>query len=183
MTAIRYLDTLDDILARCVEDGDCWLWAAGCNDAGHPIARHAGASVLVRRRAFEVRHGRLPDGRTHGLRVTCGNARCVNPMHIESVTRSRLIREGKRKGREHYMTFVRARMRQGTKLDFARARLIRADPRSCLQVAAEYGVSRSLVTQIRRGEIWREALPNSSVFSFRPKAQAAGRSSLDREAA
>jgi hypothetical protein len=179
------LDTLDAILARCVEEGECWMWAQGLNGAGHPVARHAGTSILVRRRAYELHHGRVPDGRSHGLRMTCRNTRCVNPSHIEAVTRSRLIREAKPRAAEHYMTFVRARVAQGTtKLGFAAARAIRADLRSCIVVAAEYGVSPSLVTQIRRGEVWRDALPNSSVFHFRPKATGAGRSSsLDRKAA
>lgn len=175
--------TLATIYACCDEEGECMLWRNGRNGAGHPICRWQGRSTLVRRRVWELTRGSLPDGRTRPLRMRCGNRLCVNPGHIECVTRSRLIREGARRAPTSYMAFVTARIGQGVKLGFEQAKVIRADSRPAHLVAADYGCSRSLIAQVRRGDVWREELPGASVFSFRPMAPRAGSSSLDRKAA
>lgn len=157
---------------RCeIHEGhSCWIWQQGVNSVGHPITRHEGRSQLVRRRAFELFHGRSHDGRKRALVPKCGDPLCVSPHCCEDITRSELVKRhtSNRSSPAYYMAYVRGRVSgQPTKLDFEKAREIRADPRPAHVVAAERNCSRSLIVQVRRGEIWRECANNSSAFNRR----------------
>lgn len=65
---------------------ECWPWLAGLNAYGYGVfnAGHRG-KVMAHRYAYEVLVGPIP----HGLDLDhlCRNRRCVNPAHLEPVTR------------------------------------------------------------------------------------------------
>lgn len=164
------LPNLKTIHDRCHDEGECWIWAQRLNSAGHPCACHNGKSTLVRRRAFELFKGYLPDPRTMAIVNTCDNRLCCNPKHLHAITRSKLVTRSYRKTRNvalEYGARVAARVRQGgTKLNLQIARELRAnaEKETAAQAAARLGCSESLVNKIRLGQIWREAAPNASVF-------------------
>lgn len=67
-------------------DGDCWVWQAAVNSAGYPVRGDGNGSVLlVHRQQYEQRYGPIPPGRD--LHHLCATPRCVNPAHLEAVTR------------------------------------------------------------------------------------------------
>lgn len=101
--------------------------------------------------------------------MKCMSKLCVNPAHMEAVTRGQLVKLSYRHTRntEHeYPARVAARIAQGgLKLDFEKARMIRESDEIARVVAAQLGVSESLVNKIRQGRIWREAVRGASVFN------------------
>lgn len=68
--------------------GDCWLWTASTNGKGYGTfgLLRTKTSYLAHRVTWEQRHGVIPEGFTLDHSV-CGNKRCVNPDHLEIVTR------------------------------------------------------------------------------------------------
>jgi hypothetical protein len=76
------------------ELGQCWLWMGGlARGYGHfsdEGRKHVGAHCW----AYEQLVGPIPDGLT--LDHLCHNKRCVNPAHLEPVSRGENSRRGQR---------------------------------------------------------------------------------------
>lgn len=70
-----------------LSDG-CWLWTAAANGKGYGTfgLGRTKTSYLTHRVTWELRHGVIPEGFTLD-HVVCGTKRCVNPDHLEIVTR------------------------------------------------------------------------------------------------
>jgi HNH endonuclease len=70
----------------------CWVWDGACSSAGYAQYRLPGGSMYAHRLAYELAKGPIPDGLDidHLCRVRC----CVNPDHLEAVTRSANLRRG-----------------------------------------------------------------------------------------
>lgn len=65
--------------------GGCWLWDAAINGAGYGLINHKGRSYLAHRFSYEHHVGPIPDGTE--LDHLCRVRNCVNPAHLEPVTR------------------------------------------------------------------------------------------------
>ena len=74
---------LDWIRERCIEDGDCWIWTAGCTSRGVPSMHKNGKVVGVRRVIAEYL-GMAIEGKK--VTTKCGNKRCVCPDHVLPAT-------------------------------------------------------------------------------------------------
>jgi hypothetical protein len=79
----------------------------------------------------------------------------VNPAHLWLGTIADNVRDMWAKGRENLTNQVRGERVNTAKLTAADVVAIRADPRSSLRVAPDYGVSPSMVRQIRARTSWR----------------------------
>lgn len=66
------------------EDG-CWLWTAGKTASGYGMFSFSGSSVRAHRWAYEFFVGPIPEGLE--LDHLCRNRACVNPAHLEPVSR------------------------------------------------------------------------------------------------
>lgn len=78
---------------RITEDG-CWQWT-GCAPDGYgrfSTGGHNGPPVLAHRWLWERVNGPVPAGRD--LDHLCRNRSCVNPAHLEPVTRSENVKRG-----------------------------------------------------------------------------------------
>ena len=162
--------TLEQIHARCEEEGDCWLWP-GATINGYPQARIGDkGGQMLRRYIFTVLLGNeLPLGRV--VASICENRLCCAPAHLFSMTYSKRLRLAYKRGsRNQAMEYIKrreTRRQQGTVLDMEKARQIRAredEPNAVL--AAEFGVHPKTIYSVKAGLTWREHAPNSSVFNF-----------------
>lgn len=152
--------TVESLKARCVEEGDCWLWQGYLtNKTPQVFTKVDGkrAMVSVRKLLRELATGQPQPAGHYGN--TCGNYQCVCPEHTLW------------KGEDAHMRYMakrrtvspmlasklrRIRVEAGqAKLDEAKAQAIRLSEESGPALAERYGVSRSLINKIKRGLAWR----------------------------
>lgn len=74
---------LDRFFARVAERGDCWVWTGSVDRGGY--GKFGGKTVSAHRFAYESLVGEIPPGLE--LDHLCRNRACVNPSHLEPVTR------------------------------------------------------------------------------------------------
>ncbi len=152
--------TLPLIRARCVECGTCWEFITGAkteHHRRHAHAKHEGKQVIVRRLAYELANGPIKQG----LRIvtTCGNPYCVNPAHQSALTESQKGKRAAENGafaspaRRHAV--AQAARKRG-KLTPEQAQEIRYSTESGPVLAEKYGINKSRINSIKRGEGWRD---------------------------
>lgn len=73
-----------------LENG-CWQWYGACSN-GYGVFCENGIHIKAHRYAYETMVGAVPDGLE--LDHLCRNKRCVNPEHLEAVTRGENIKRG-----------------------------------------------------------------------------------------
>jgi len=108
--------------------GGCWLWTAARYPGGYGQFRANGKGGAAHRFAYELLVGPIPEG----LEVdhVCHVRHCVNPGHLQAVTRS--------------VNMTRAALRRRSRREQAQAtRRPEADPGVLLEVLREAGVSLS----------------------------------------
>jgi len=69
----------------------CWIWTAWLSD-GYGLIKNDGRTIIAHRLAYELYKGPIPDGLE--LDHLCRNRCCVNPDHLEPVTRQANILRG-----------------------------------------------------------------------------------------
>mgnify|MGYP003545069282 CR=1 FL=1 len=74
-----------------VESG-CWQWTAADDGHGYGAFYYEGRMVKAHRFSYEFHVGPIPDGLS--LDHLCRNRRCVNPQHLEPVTRGENVLRG-----------------------------------------------------------------------------------------
>jgi len=70
----------------------CWLWCGGLDSRGYGQLGVDGVTLRAHRVAYEAYVGPIPEGLE--LDHLCRERRCVNPDHLEPVTRSVNVRRG-----------------------------------------------------------------------------------------
>lgn len=87
---------IPDRIRRFVQpepNSGCWLWIGSQNWGGYGVMRVAGKTVPAHRVSYSTFVGPIPEGLDldHLCRVRC----CVNPDHLEPVTRLVNVRRGR----------------------------------------------------------------------------------------
>ena len=134
----------------------CWVWMGARNPKGYgrlgiPSTHRV---AQAHRYYYEQEHGPIPGGLEPDH--LCRNRTCVNPAHIELVTR----RENAQRGAKAKLTAVDVRA-------IARERETIGTP--LRQLGHRYGVSHSHLSRVLRGErgYWKGVLGNLSGVSHR----------------
>lgn len=86
--------TEDRFWAKVDTSGECWLWTAATHHDGYGTfwVREDQQLRRAHRYAYELLVGPIPDGLD--LDHLCRVRACVNPAHLEPVTRSENVRRG-----------------------------------------------------------------------------------------
>jgi len=160
---------LEDIYANCVEVGDCLIWQGGYTSNGYPqISRpHLGTSS-GRRVVYLLAHGAIQPGRS--IALSCPHKGCLRLEHLLPRTAHQIGMAASKSGSfsraGRVAAITRTKRATQAKLTMDQAREIRASDLSGPALAEAYGVHRSLIVRIRRGQAWRESARGSSIFSL-----------------
>lgn len=152
--------TLDAIKARCIEEGECWIWQGALNACGYPIMKAKGVKsgcLLVRRVAISL-DGRPPKPR-QPVMASCDDKRCCNPACLKLSTYAAAGKRAAKKGAFSSATRrskIAESRRTHSKLTQEQVQEIRASTESGPVLAARYGIVKSTVSGIRRGELRRD---------------------------
>ncbi len=130
---------------------ECWGWKGATHSAGYAVFRMGGQVIYGHRAAFEEEYGPLRPGMESCHR--CDNPPCTNPRHLFEGTHAENFADAAAKGRmPRGETHPSARLRETT------VRQILADARTHRLIAAEFGISRRTVGNIKAGRAWRHVL-------------------------
>lgn len=129
---------------------ECWLWTA--RPGGHGYGRISlggthGGMMLAHRFSYELHYGPIPDGLC--VLHSCDVRLCVNPDHLFLGTRDDNMADMVKKRRQRQGHRV-----PGAKLNSDQIAAIRQDQRKQRDIAADYGISQSNVSFIKRGATW-----------------------------
>lgn len=122
---------------------DCWEWKRA-RSHGYGRFNLGGRMLTASRVAFEITHGELGDDEA---RHTCDNPPCCNPAHLIRGTHAENMADMARRGR----TSIR-RLTPAAVVDI---RSRRAAGARAIDLAAEYGVTPSNISQIVTRRIWK----------------------------
>lgn len=90
-------------LSWVANEAGCWIWCAGMKPNGYGVMEHHGVMWQAHRAAYDLLVGPIPVGLDLDHRChtddpacpggwTCPHRRCVNPAHLEPVTRKENLR-------------------------------------------------------------------------------------------
>ena len=135
----------------------CWLWKASFGSTGYGQIYYNGGPKKAHRVSYEFHIGPIPDEAC--VLHKCDNPACVNPDHLFLGSRTDNAKDKVSKGRQargpnHGMRGINNPM---AKLNQEQVERIRIDQRSTKEIGAAFGVSSSLIVQIKASTIWRNA--------------------------
>ena len=172
-------------LSRYIEVGDCHEWTGPYEHgkrAKRPVINvrsesGSGLRFAVPRLVWEQAGRRIPAG--HLVYRHCCNDACVNLAHLKCGPRGAQLTRRAELGLMDHMQSTRAsltraaRNRRTTKYTEQQAEAVRSLASDGVRdelIAAQTGVSPSMVADIRRGRAWAPSVGAASVFSWRPSA-------------
>ena len=93
---MRRQPTIERFWGKVLMEGDgsgCWLWTGSLSSNGYGLIWHNGHNVRAHRFAYEyITHAIIPDDKE--LDHLCRNHQCVNPHHLEVVSRRENVMRG-----------------------------------------------------------------------------------------
>lgn len=159
---------IEKIQCHVTLDGECWEWR-GCMNGPIPTMKHGGKVANVRRL---VLIDRCVPMKGFIATYTCGNPMCVNPDHTARSSRAQMNRRimtdmSSATNTLRSKRIADAKREKHAKLSLDDVSQIRASDEKHEDLAARYGVSKSLIGRIRRGKMWRtfSASPFAGLFA------------------
>lgn len=126
----------------------CWLWDGSTTKHGYGQISLNGSPSRAHRVSFEF-FNKTSAGNKFVCNK-CDTPSCVNPDHLFCGTHDQNMADKISKGRQS-----KGEARPLAKLKEEDVVYIKGSDKSCVTLGKEFGVSRSVITKIRRGEGWR----------------------------
>jgi len=138
---------------------ECWPWQ-GMRINGYGGMRFQYRVFLAHRLAWFLTNGPIPDGMF--VLHSCDNPICCNPAHLKTGTQADNMREK--------VSRLRHRSENGEALSYRkltldqameiRRRAVNGEKQDAL--AAEFGVSQSVVSRLKNGKTWKFSIRQSA---------------------
>lgn len=150
--------TDQDLKDRSEEVGECWIWKQAVSKGGYPIMKLKGCGCqLVRRVAAKLAGHELAPRQP--VATSCSERLCVNPAHCKPSTIRAIAKKAGKAGAwstPKRSAKIAAAKRAKGKLTAEQAAEIRASTESGPILAARFGIHKSMVNNIKRGDSWRD---------------------------
>lgn len=146
------MDALVDQLLRRTTIGDgCWEWCGRINRHGYGQVSIKHRTVAVHRLSYRLFAGDIPDGLC--VLHKCDNPACVRPSHLFLGTHAENVADRDAKGRTaRGRRIPNSKLSAGDVLEIRR-RCVSGDRQS--DIARDYGIAVSQVSQIHTRKVWR----------------------------
>lgn len=126
---------------------ECWPWRAGKNDGGYGRFERR----YAHRVAYELVHGPIEPSMM--VLHSCDNPSCCNPRHLSQGTNLQNMRQKVERARQaRGASNGRAKLREADVLEI---RAARARGASTHQLARDYGIAQSVISDICTRRKWR----------------------------
>lgn len=146
------------LLSRCIEEGDCLMWTGYVSKDNLPIFSENRVKKSARKKLFEAVNNVALNHRQI-VRTTCAEPMCMNPAHMKVMDVAAVRKQDGKRGRYStpVMQINRTRTsRARSKLTMEDVREIRQSTLSLSNLAAQYGVDKSTIGNIKRGNTWAD---------------------------
>lgn len=139
----------------------CLEWMGTRNKLGYGTLHvNGGRAWLAHRWAWTLQRGAIPDGLL--VLHSCDNPPCCNVNHLWLGTNADNKHDSMRKGRHAWTSFA-GELNWNSKLTAAQVLAIRSDVRVQRIIAADYGVSQSLVSVIKKRKKWAHVIARADL--------------------
>lgn len=142
----------------------CWHWIGATREKGYGVINEGGEgrALAAHRVSFELHVGPIPEGKW--VLHRCDNPPCVNPAHLFLGDALANVRDMDAKGRRVSVPrfgprdpaqVLRHERHPAAKLTAAQVRDIRSSMAKGTDLAQRYGIDKTTVSRVRRGQTWR----------------------------
>jgi len=146
----------------------CWNWKRTLNSSGYPYIGVNGKSVSVARVVAWIDKG-FPLKSKLFIRHKCDNRKCVNPDHLEWGTNQDNMNDMKRRGRSPNNRGSKNPHSKLKEEDVIMIRILFSRRKSIKDLAWQYGVTRTAISNIVHGIVWKHlpgAIPRDPQIKF-----------------
>lgn len=140
------LDRFERFFKKC---NGCWIWNGSLNWAGYGTFRYGSSTTRAHRTSFELYICSIPE--ELNVLHTCDNPSCVNPEHLWLGTQADNAEDREEKQRGNHKQGITHGM---VKVTESIVRAIRRDRRVTSEIAAQYGLHRGHVSDIKNYKSW-----------------------------
>jgi hypothetical protein len=135
----------------------CHIWEGAKNVKGYGRIQINGREEKIHRHAYAHYYGLAMENiKGVVIRHACDNPSCANPLHLLAGTQADNTRDMVERGRSTF-----GERNNKAKLTETDVQVICADTRTRRVIAADYGVSQTLVGMIKCREIWKHVDPGT----------------------
>lgn len=143
---------LEEIKARCVEEGECLLWQGSLAGGYIPTVRRGNAYLSVRNVAYDLSGRKRNPKQIVG--TTCGHRECLNPDHLAlRKSRSKTGRKWSEDAKRRQAILMREIK---GKLNPTSVQSIRDSDEPLRAIAQKHGVALKTVQNARSHGTWKD---------------------------